>query len=87
MPSVWRAAVDTEAVRVLLELPPERGVDPALDGNAALRLASENGHTEVVQVRLDLPPERGVDPATDNSVPLRVGGRVRTGMWKWCESC
>jgi len=56
-----------EIVRLFLDLPLERGVNPAASKNAALRCACENGHTEIVRLLLELPPERGVDPsARDN---------------------
>ncbi len=55
-------------VKLLLDLPVERGVDPSADNNDAIRFASENGHTSVVKLLLNLPIERGVDPsANDNS--------------------
>jgi ankyrin repeat protein len=38
----------TEIVRLLLA--PERGVNPAADGNAALSLAIRGGHTEIVRL-------------------------------------
>jgi ankyrin repeat protein len=60
----FRAACNngcTEIVRLLLDLPLERGVDPASFNNAAIRMASENGHTENVSLLLDV--GRGVNPA------------------------
>jgi len=45
-----------EVVRLLLDLPLERGVNPAANDNLALRTAREIGHTEIVR----LPPDRGV---------------------------
>jgi len=49
-------ALMTEIVRLLLDLPLERGLNP--DNNDARRLACVNGYTEIVRLLLDL--ERGV---------------------------
>jgi len=59
----------TENVRLLLELPQERGVNPSALDNAAIRFACQGGHTEIVRLLLDL--ERGVDPSAQNNYALR----------------
>jgi len=59
----------TEIVRLILDLPLERGVT-ARD-NEALRFASQNGHTEIVRLLLDLPLERGVNPAANDNYAIR----------------
>jgi len=61
--------VKTEIVRMLLDL--ERGVDPAVHNNVALRSAALIGQTEIVRLLLNLPLERGVNPAAWNNSALR----------------
>ena len=56
----------TYIVRLLLDLPRERGVDPSKGVNSPLRLAYDNDHTDIVCLLLDLPLERGVDPGECN---------------------
>jgi len=62
----------TEIVRLLLDLPQERGVNPASNFNAAIRNACFWGHTEIVRMLLALPPERGVDPSALHNEALRL---------------
>jgi ankyrin repeat protein len=50
----------TEIVRLLLDLPQERGVDPAADDNTSLIDACGNGQMEIVRLLLDLPLDRGI---------------------------
>ena len=57
-------------VKLLLDLPVERGVDPSSTDNHALEWASRNDHTSVVKLLLDLPVERGVDPSDNNNSAL-----------------
>ena len=45
-----------EIVRLLLALPTDRGVNPAVDNNAPLRFVCGNGHTKIVRLLLALPP-------------------------------
>ena len=69
----------TAVVRLLLELPPHRGVDAAAIDNYALRTAAARGHVEVVQLLLELPAERGVDAGARDNDALRCaasGGHV-----------
>lgn len=49
-----------DVVRALLALAPERGVDPSMEDNYALRVASEHGHILVVQMLLALPLGSGL---------------------------
>jgi len=58
-------------VRLLLELPLEKGVEPAANDNFALLHASTRAHTEIVRLLLDLPLNRGVDPAVGDNSALR----------------
>ena len=64
----------TEVVRMLLDLPLERGVDPSSRNNDALRFASLRGRTEVVRMLL-AQRGRGVEPSDDNNYALRVASR------------
>ena len=59
-------------MRLLLDLPPERGVDPAADSTARLRCAAWLGSAEVVRLLRECPPERGVDPAACNNEAVRT---------------
>ena len=52
---------NTEMLQLLLDLPPERGVEP----NAGLSLAISRNQTEIVRMLLELPIERGVDPSDE----------------------
>jgi len=61
----------TEIVRMILDLPLDRGVDPADHDNLPLQYACDNGHTEVARILLDLPEDRGVEPSYDDSCVLR----------------
>jgi len=61
----------TDIVRLLLDLPVERGVNPAVDDNFPLKFACEEGHTDIVRMLLDLPVERGVNPAAGDNFPLQ----------------
>ena len=58
----------TEIVRLLLDLPLERG--PGAGDNYAIQRASRNGYTEIVRLLLYLPPERGVHPAAYRNCPF-----------------
>jgi len=62
----------TEIVRLLLDLPWERGVDPSARDNKSLRFASRHGHTEIVRMLLNLPLDRGVNPEAYENEALRV---------------
>ena len=55
-----RACTDghTEIVRLLLDLPLERGVHPDANDNQPLQLACANGFIEIVRLLLELPLER-----------------------------
>ena len=46
----------------------EKGFDPSVNDNFAIRFASQNGHTKVVKVLLDDPR---VDPSADNNWAIR----------------
>jgi len=48
-------------VRLLLDLPLERGVNPAVNDNQALKNACICGFTDIVRLLLDLPLDRGVN--------------------------
>jgi len=61
----------TEVVRLILDLPLERGVDPTARDNEALRHASLNGNTEIVRLLLALPPDRGVNLSARDNEALR----------------
>ena len=61
-----------EVVKLLLNLPAERGVDPSADYNYAIQFSSENGHLDVVKLLLKLPSERGVDPTVNNNWAIRL---------------
>jgi len=61
----------TEIVRLLLDLPLERGVNPAANNNEVLCSACDEGCTDIVRLLLALSPERGVNPAANNYEPLR----------------
>ncbi len=65
MNTVARAAIcgHVHVVRYLCELPPERGVQPAHDGNLALKGAASRGHVAVVRYLWELSqsqPWRGI---------------------------
>jgi len=62
----------TEIVRMLLELPLDRGVDPSANDNDAFIWACRNGHTKIARLLLDLPLERGVNPAANDNYPLET---------------
>jgi hypothetical protein len=61
----------TEIVRLLIDLPIERGVNPGANDNAALQRACEKGQTEIVRLLLDLPVERGVNPGANDNAALQ----------------
>ena len=61
---------NAQVVQLLLELPPDRKVDPSAEDNEALRDAAHNGRTEVVRLLLGLPPDRGVDPSAEDNEAL-----------------
>jgi len=73
----------TEIVRMLLDLPLERGVNPSARFNAPLNYACRNGHTEIVRMLLALPLERGVNPAAHNNAALRLASE--RGFADICE--
>jgi len=50
----------------------DKGVDPSINGNYAIRMASQNGHTEIV--RLLLQDER-VDPSINGNYAIRMASR------------
>jgi hypothetical protein len=57
---------------LLLDLPLERGVNPAADENGPLRNACFWGHTEIVRMLLDLPPEKRVNPVARDNEGFRM---------------
>ena len=57
-------------MKLLIELPATRGIDPAALNNYALRLAVINGRVGAVKLLLALPAERGVDPAVNDNYAL-----------------
>ena len=59
-----------DVARLLLALPPNRGVNPAALSNDALLWACRNGHTEIVELLLALPLSRGVNPAATETSAL-----------------
>jgi hypothetical protein len=61
--NVREGNVDT--ILILLE---EVGVDPTVDNNYPILLASENGHAEVVRLLL----EHGADPTTEDNWAIRI---------------
>lgn len=70
-------------VRALCALPREFGIEPSVDGNAALHAAAIHGHVEVVQCLLALDAGRGVDPGTrQGDILLRAiaTGRVQVAL-------
>lgn len=62
---------DYDAVRILLLLPIDIGVDAATDDNKALITACTKGFTDIVQFLLQLPLERGVNPSVHSNLPLQ----------------
>ena len=58
-------------VKLLLDLPLAKGVDPSFGDNHAIRVAVRHCHSKIVKLLLDLPPHRGVDPAVSCNTPLR----------------
>jgi len=61
----------TEIVRLLIDLPLNRGVDPGARDKKAFRTACERCHTEIVRLLFDLPLNRGVNPAARDNEALR----------------
>ena len=59
-------------VKLLCELPLERGVEPGANDNQALQQAAECGHMNIVHYLCKLPPERGVDPRANDNQALRA---------------
>jgi hypothetical protein len=50
----------------------ECGVNPAAEGNEAIRGACQRGQTEIVRLLLDLPLKRGVNPGAYDNYALRI---------------
>lgn len=61
-----------DAVRLLCELPEERGVDPAASDNRALEEAIEIGRLDIVRYLCELPTSRGVNPGGLDSYALQL---------------
>ncbi len=61
----------TSVVKLLLDLPIERGVDPSVDNNWAIESASINGFYEIVKLLSELGLERGVNPSSDNNFTIK----------------
>ena len=61
-----------EAIRLLLALPPNRGVNAAANDNSVFLQACSRGKTELVRLLLALPPERGIDPAVADNAALSL---------------
>ena len=63
---------DVDVVRLLCELPGDRGVNPGAGDNYAILSAAANGHVDVVRYLCELPGDRSVRPCGcgDAFVPL-----------------
>lgn len=64
--------LSTNIVSYLCQLPTERGIDPATNGNEPLIVAAQAGNVRLVQRLCELPHERGVDPMVKHFAPLRI---------------
>ena len=62
-------------VKLLLDLPLERGVDPSAKNNYAIRYASVYDYTSIVKLLLDLPLKRGVDPSANDNKAIIYASR------------
>jgi hypothetical protein len=58
----------TETVRFLLE---DKGIDPFIENDYALRRACQNGHLEIVELLLN----HGANPAALDDTPIRVAAK------------
>lgn len=60
-----------DAIKLMLELNEDWGINPALSDNYPIRWAAAHGNIEIIKLLLNLSPERGIDISARDNDALR----------------